>query len=132
MLDQGIIWDYAKFIMDIEMIRMLKKVLGGIVIDDVNMALDVIKEIGAAGEYVSHAHTLKHFKELSSPKMFDRSMREAWEANGATSITERAYDEARAVLQKHKPLDVPAGAEKAMRDIVNEAEEYYGLAISDY
>ncbi len=77
MLDLGITFDYAQFVIDNEIYTMIRKVIEGISITDEAMAVDLIKEIGPGGELVSHPHTFANFrKEQSTTSLFDRSMRE--------------------------------------------------------
>lgn len=128
MLDLGITFDYAQFVIDNEIYSMIRKVIEGIAITDEAMAVDLIKEIGPGGELVSHPHTFANFrKEQSNTSLFDRSMREAWIAAGKKDLAERAYAEAERILATHKVPPLPNGAEAAIHDIVLEAEEEYGM-----
>lgn len=122
----GMTFDFAQFAMDNEIFKMIRKVIGGICVSDADMAVDVIKEIGPGGEFVSHQHTFDHFRrEQSHSKLFDRSMRETWVMEGETNLADRAYEEANSILHHHKPLPLDTGVVKTIRDIVEEAEEEY-------
>lgn len=126
MLDMGMTFDFAQFVMDNEMYKMIRKVIGGISVTDANMAVDIIKEIGPGGEFVSHAHTFEHFRaEQSHSKLFDRSMRETWVMGGATNLTDRAYEEANYILNNHQPTPLDPEVIKTIRRIVEEAEKEY-------
>lgn len=128
MLELGITFDFAQFIMDNEMYKMIRKVIAGIDVTDYNMAIDVIKEIGPGGEFVTHQHTFDNFKkEQSQSRLIDRTMRDTWLANGGKDFTERAYEQANHILQTHKPTPLPTGVAETIRSIVKEAEEEYGV-----
>ncbi len=132
MLDMGMTFDFAQFVMDNEIFKMIRKVIGGIEVSDRNMAVDIIKEIGPGGEFVSHQHTFDHFKaEQSHTKLFDRSMRETWVLDGETNLTERAYAEANFILNNHTPLPLAASILQTIRSIVEEAEKEYAVEKSD-
>jgi len=119
-------FDFAQFVMDNEMFKMIRKVMGGINVSDANMAVDVIKEIGPGGEFVSHPHTFEHFRaEQSHSKLFNRSMRETWVLEGATNLTDRAYEEANYILNNHQPAPLDPEVVKTIRSIVEEAEKEY-------
>ena len=75
-------WDYSQLVMQNEMVRMILHAVKGIPVNDEKMALDVLASVGAGGEYISHEHTFKHFKELSRSELLDRRNREAWAADG--------------------------------------------------
>lgn len=127
MLELGMAFDYAQLVMDNEIARMVKKAVGGIEVSDEDLAVDVIQQVGAGGEFVSHEHTFRHFREQSQNRLIDRRMRDAWLADDSKDMTERAYEEAKYLLENHKPDPLPAGAAETMREIVAGAEEEYGL-----
>jgi len=127
MLELGITFDFAQLVMDNEIARMIKKSVGGIDVNEEEMAVDVIQQVGAGGEFISHEHTFQHFREQSQNRLIDRRMRDAWLAEGGKDLTERAYEEAKRILENHKPDPLPNGAAETMREIVDSAEEEYGL-----
>lgn len=128
MLELGITFDFAQFVMDNEMYKMIRKVLEGISVTDTNMAIDIIKEIGPGGEFITHEHTFENFKkEQSQSKLIDRTMRDTWLLKGERDFTARAYEEANHILNTHKVPPLPPGVEAALRSIVEEAEEEYGI-----
>jgi trimethylamine---corrinoid protein Co-methyltransferase len=128
MLELGKTFDYAQMVMDNEMVRMINKALGGIPVNEESMAVEVIKQVGAAGEFITHAHTFKYFKtEQSQSRLIDRTMRHTWLENGSKDFTERAYEEAVHILNNHKPDPLPPGVEAKIREIVEAAEEEYGV-----
>ena len=128
MLELGITFDFAQFVIDNEIAEMIKQVVRGIDVCDYTMATDVIKDVGIGGEFVTHMHTYENFKKVQSdPKVFDRRMRENWEAMGGKSVLERATEQAKYILENHKPDPLPAGTEKLMEDMIAQAEEEEGL-----
>ncbi len=128
MLDLGITFDYAQFVIDNEIYTMIRKVIEGIKVTDENLAVDLIKEIGPGGELVSHPHTFERFrKEQSTSSLFCRTMRETWEMEGKTDLAERAYERAKYIMENHKVAPLADGVEAGMRDIISEAAEEYGI-----
>jgi trimethylamine--corrinoid protein Co-methyltransferase len=128
MLELGITFDFAQLVIDNEIAEMIKHVVRGIDVNDYTMAVDVIKEVGIGGEFVTNMHTFENFKKVQTdPKIFDRRMREGWEALGSKDVLERAREEAKNILENHKPDPLPAGTEKMLEDMVAEGEEELGL-----
>ena len=116
--------DFAQLVMDNEMALMIKRVVGGIEVSDDELAVDVIKAVGAAGEFISQKHTFKNVRRCQSQTdLIDRRMRGAWEALGGRDMTERAYEKAIYILENHKPDPLPEGAADTIREIIKEAEE---------
>jgi len=131
MLAQGITFDYAQLVIDNEIARMIKEVVGGIKVDKDALALEVIQAVGAAGEFVSHEHTYSRFRGLASQnKLIYRGTRDAWQNDGSKDLTERAYEEALEIYNNFKIKPLPKDVVSKMRSIVNEAEEDYSVEIS--
>ncbi|MEJ2025043.1 MAG: trimethylamine methyltransferase family protein, partial [Deltaproteobacteria bacterium] len=121
--ESGLSFDYAKLLMDCEEIRMIQQTIKGITITDYEMAVQVIKEVGPGGEFLTHQHTYENMKKMSRPRLFDRRKRESWrEETGGRTLTERAYEEARHILENHRPPTLPDGAAEDMRAIIEAYE----------
>ncbi len=128
MLELGITFDFAQLVMDNEMAKMIKKAVSGISVTEETLAVDVIKQVGAGGEFVTSDHTFQHFKTAhSQTKLIDRRMRDTWLGLGGKDFTERAYEVAISILENHKPDPLPAGAAEKIREIVEQAEKEYGI-----
>ena len=127
MIEMGMTIDYGQMVMDNEFAHMIKYLVQGIPVNDETLAVDVIKEIGVGKDFLSHASTYKHMRTQSQPKLIDRRMREDWQAAGGTDIYQRALEEARYILENHKPDPLPDTVLSAMRSIVEEAEAELGI-----
>ena len=122
-LEQGLTIDYAKLIMDAEMIRMIQIALGGVSVNDETLAMDVIHEVGPGGTYITHEHNLRTMRSQSRASLFDRHSRDDWmEATQGKSVPERAYEKAIDILENHKPYPLPAHASETMKEIVDAYE----------
>ena len=126
-INQLLTIDYAKLVMDAELIRMIMQVIRGIDVNDKTMALDVIHEVGPGGEFLTHSHTMDNMRELSRSDLFDWNTREVWVEAGEKDLTERAYERARYILENHKPKPLPNGAVETMRKILVDYEEELGI-----
>ena len=130
MIEMGMTIDYGQLVMDNEFARMIKQTVQGIPVNDETLAVDAIREIGVGKDFLSHASTYKHMKSQSQPKLIDRNMREDWEAAGSPDIYQRALEEARYILENHKPDPLPDDVLATLRSIVEEAEEELGVDAS--
>jgi len=128
MLELGITLDFAQLVIDNEIAAMIKWAVKGIQVSDYEMAVNVIKDVGVAGEFVTHQHTYDNFKTgQSNTRLFDRQMRESWEALGGKDLLERATEKAKFILENHKPDPLPEGTADFMAEIIQEAQEEEGL-----
>ena len=127
MIEMGMTIDYGQLVMDNEFARMIKQVVQGIAVNDETLAVDVIHEIGVGKNFLSHDHTFKHMYAQSQPKLIDRRTREDWEVGGRSDLYQRALEEARYILENHKPDPLPEDVLAAIRSIVEEAEAELGI-----
>jgi trimethylamine--corrinoid protein Co-methyltransferase len=127
MIEMGMTIDYGQLVMDNEFAKMIKHTVQGIAVNDETLAVDAIKEIGVGKDFLSHDSTYKHMKSQSQPSLIDRTMREDWEAAGSRDIYQRALEEARFILENHKPDPLPDDVLATIRSIVEEAEEELGV-----
>jgi len=128
MLDQGITYSFGQLVMDNEFARMIKHAVRGIPVNDETLAVDVIKEVAVTNEFIGHEHTFKHMRtSQSDAKMIDRRTWAKWKELGGTDITQRASEEARRIIETHKPEPLPDSVLATLRSIVKEAEEESGV-----
>ncbi|MDK2881110.1 MAG: hypothetical protein PWQ99_885 [Clostridia bacterium] len=123
LLEGGLTWDYAMVVMENEMARMIMHCVRGIPVNDEKIAFEVLSEVGPGGEYISHPHTFKHFKELSHAELLDRRSREAWSADGGKDLVERSYEKALEILNSFKPKPLSEDVQRELKRILAEAEE---------
>ena len=123
MLDSALTWDYASAYLQNEFIDMVLKVVNGIQISAETLALDVIRDVGPAGEFITHEHTYKNFKKLSSPKLMNRDNRENWEVAGSPDIAELAFEKSIDILQNYRPDPRPDKIQKELDSIYAEYEQ---------
>jgi trimethylamine--corrinoid protein Co-methyltransferase len=97
-----------KFILDDEMIGMLRRFMGGIEVKPETLAYDVIAKVGKNGHFLEEDHTLARCRtEFWEPTIVDRDDYETWNSNGGITATERAHQRAMDLLEAHQdpPLD---------------------------
>jgi len=121
MLEGGLTWSHEQFLIDADIVRMVKRFIQGIDVTDDAMAVDVIKQAHEIREFLRQQHTVRHMKEQSSPKLIDRATRKTWEDKGGTDITQRAREEARRIIRTHKPEPLSDDVQKTLREIVTSA-----------
>lgn len=128
MTEQGITFSFPQLVIDAEIVRMIQRVLRGIPVNRDTLCVDLIKKVGPGGNFLCEEHTALHFKaEQSAAELFDRTMRDVWEANGATDIKDRANEKVRYIIEHHQPTPLDPAIQKGLKDIIAEAEEDFGI-----
>lgn len=123
MMESGITMSFGQLVADNEIARMVKRVVQGISVNDDTLAVDVINNVGPGGHFVSQEHTYKYMRtEQEYPKLIDRNNRPRWQELGGTDMSQRAEEEARHILQNHKPDPLPENIQKELNEIIKEAE----------
>jgi trimethylamine---corrinoid protein Co-methyltransferase len=117
MLDSMIGVAYEQYVIDDEIIGMACKVLKGIDVTPEHLALEVIDEVGPGGNFMIHAHTLKHLRSEYYPGngVTDRKSRSKWEEDGCLDARERARQIARKILAQPETPCFPAEVDTAIR-----------------
>jgi trimethylamine--corrinoid protein Co-methyltransferase len=128
MIESGVTFDNAQFVMDNEIARMIKHVVGGIRVDDESLAVDDIHSVGAFGDFLSLDATMRHMRDLSQPEFLDRRVREDWVEQGATDLYARCRATARDVLAEYRPEPVPDDVAARIHAIVEETDGAAGVA----
>lgn len=128
MLELGITFSFEQFVMDNDIVKMVNKVVRGIDINDETLAVDVIKQVGAGGDFLMQEHTIKHMRTAqSSPRLMNRKMKHAWVETGSKSLTEVAREEAINILNNHKPEPLTADVASKLSSIIEAAEEEFNV-----
>jgi trimethylamine--corrinoid protein Co-methyltransferase len=118
-LEGGLVSCYEKFIIDIEILRMLKHEFTPLEIDEESLAFGAHEEVGAGGHFLGAMHTLERFRDcfyrplLSSTENFDR-----WQRNGGRDATERAGEIWRKTLDEYEQPPIDAGVDEQLREYV--------------
>ncbi|HEX7626974.1 MAG TPA: trimethylamine methyltransferase family protein [Gaiellaceae bacterium] len=92
-LESGLVSCYEKFIVDVEMLRMLHHVFQPLQINEETLAYGAHQEVGQGGHFLGAVHTLERFREcfyrplLSSTENYER-----WMRNGGNDAAARASD----------------------------------------
>ena len=106
-----------------EIIGMIKQIGKGIPVDGETLALDILREVGPGGEFISHDHTYDHWKEWFRPTIIDRSNHEIWTESGSKTYNDRLELEVDRILETHEPEPLDEAIIQEMKKIINLADE---------
>ncbi len=122
-LEDTVLSVYEQAVIGNEICDMVYRILRGIEVNPETLAVDVIREIGPGGEFLTHPHTFEHFKlENWDAKLSNRMARDEWVENGALDIGAKARDEVKRILATHHPKPLDADVQRKLQQIVEEAE----------
>jgi trimethylamine--corrinoid protein Co-methyltransferase len=110
-----------------QIVDVIRRLMEGITVDEATLAVEVIRQVGHGGNYLSHEHTVQHFRqELFFPRLFARQTIEHWVNSGSKMIHQVAHEWVLETLGKAGPVELPPGAdadlERALRQAVEETK----------
>jgi trimethylamine--corrinoid protein Co-methyltransferase len=106
-----------------EIIGMISRIVRGVQVNEDTLAVEVIKNVGPGGHYMSQKHTLEHVRELYMPSLFDRESEVAWVKAGKKDVRDMARMKAKKILSEHTPTPLPKDVQLRLTEIVKEAEK---------
>ena len=119
-LESGLVSCYEKFVVDVEMLRMLHEVFKPLVIDEEALAYGAHQEVGQGGHFLGAVHTLERFREcfyrplLSSTENYER-----WNRNGGKDAAARASEIWRKTLEEYEEPELDAGLKGELKAYVD-------------
>ncbi len=113
-LEGGLVSCYEKFIVDIELLRMLRVEFTPLEIDEESLAFGAHEEVGHGGHFLGAQHTMERFREcFYRPLLSSTANYERWLKLGGKDATARASDIVAKKLEEYEqpPLDDSIRAE---------------------
>lgn len=122
-LECGLLFSPEVLVFADEAIGMHKRFMQGLTVDDTTLALDVIEEVGPAGLFLGHQHTLDHFRELWDPTLLSWEPRDIWTTRGSKTMGDRAKDKVAKIRSEHAVAPLPDEVLAAMRAVIDRRAE---------
>ena len=118
-LEGGLVSGYEKFVVDVELLRMLREEFTPLEIDEESLAFGAHEEVGHGGHFLGAAHTMERFRTcfyrplLSSSQNFER-----WNRDGAKDTATRAGEIAQRTLDAYEPPPLDEAVRAELEDYV--------------
>jgi trimethylamine--corrinoid protein Co-methyltransferase len=122
-LDSGLTSSMDLIVVCDEIISMLGALYRGLPMDAEHLALDVIDEVGPAGNFLDTDHTLRFFRtEHFIPRLLDRQNYTKWVETGSKDLGQRARERVHELLASHRPAPVPDQARQTIAEVLDQAK----------
>jgi trimethylamine--corrinoid protein Co-methyltransferase len=123
-LGQGLLSNPASIVMCSEIISYVKRIIRGFDLSREKMAVDVIRQVGPGGHFLTQMHTKTHFQEeIWQPKYLNRDSPDPWAKKGGPSYEEVVTQKARGILETHQPQPLPEPVRQRLAEIAERAAE---------
>jgi trimethylamine---corrinoid protein Co-methyltransferase len=119
-LEGGLVASFEKFILDCDLIQMVKAFLQPIEINDDALGVEAIREVGPGGHFFGAKHTLARYADaFYAPMVSDWRNNQQWDAAGRPDALQRANGLYKQALNEYQaPMFDPA-AKEALDDFVD-------------
>ena len=126
MLESMLAVALEQYVIDDEIIGNCCKVLKGIEVDKDHLALDVIKSVGAGGNFMTSPHTMKYMRSeyFQGNGVSDKRTRNKWESEGSLNAREKAKIIVQKLLANGDPGYISS-------EIDNEIKTKYNVLLND-
>ena len=107
-LEGGLVSSYEKFVIDIEILRMLLVEFTPLVVDEESLAFGAHVEVGHGGHFLGAEHTMGRFREcFYRPLLSSSSNYERWQRQGGKDAAARAGEIVETTLANYErpPID---------------------------
>lgn len=125
-IESSLTASFTKLVLDNSVCGDVKRILSGVRVDEESMAVDVIGSAAPKGAFLSHPHTLRHFREEAYvPPLFWRGARANW---ASQDLAAKARSRAEEILRDHRietPID--QDVERRMAEYVRSVAKRHGV-----
>jgi trimethylamine--corrinoid protein Co-methyltransferase len=129
MMDFESCFSLEKLVIDAEIVGMAKRLVAGVNDTAEPLALDVMREVGHAGNFLKSKHTRRNFRkeDYIPTEVIDRDFRQTWFDKGALDVNARAHRRVQELTSAWEPLALDGEVLSEMEAIASHHAELAGL-----
>jgi trimethylamine--corrinoid protein Co-methyltransferase len=118
-LEGGLTASFEKLILDAEMLQMMAEVLVPFTVDEAEIGVAAMAEVGPGGHHFATSHTLERYETaFYRPMLSDWRNFETWHEDGARTATQRANAIWKQLLAAYEPPRLEPGRAEALDGFV--------------
>jgi len=117
-LESGLTHSPEMMVLTNEIITMNRKFSEGVCLDAESLAVDVISGVGPGGNFTTHDHTMRHWRDLWMPKIFNRQRLDKWSNQGSKNINAVLGEATIALLDNYQEKPLPETVDREIEAIL--------------
>lgn len=126
-LESALVSCYEKFVVDVELLRMLHDVFKPLTIDEETLAYSAHQEVGQGGHFLGAAHTLERFREcFYRPLVSSTENYERWARNGGRDAATRANEIWKKTVDEYEEPPMDASLKEELKAFVDRRRKELG------
>ena len=119
-LEGGLVSCFEKFIIDVELLRMLRVEFTPLEIDEASLAFGAHEEVGHGGHFLGAAHTMERFRDcFYRPLLSSTANYERWLKQGGKDTAARASEICAKTLDEYQPPPMDEAVRAELQDYVD-------------
>ncbi|WP_409969959.1 trimethylamine methyltransferase family protein [Bengtsoniella intestinalis] len=126
-LEFGLTMDYAKLVMDCEVMAGIYPMLKGMEVNEETLAVELMQKVGPTGEFLTQKQTTAYMSTQSKGDCFDRRTRGRWTSEGCDNAADKAYAKAKWILENHQVAPMVPGAKEQIEEMIKGYEKELGV-----
>lgn len=127
-MEGGLVASFEKLVVDVEILQMMAEFLTPLRVDEEELAVEAIAEVGPGGHFFGSRHTLERYESaFYSPLVSDWQNNEAWAAAGAPTTEQRAAQVVRKVLDNFEPPPLDDAIDAELTEFVERRRDEGGV-----
>ncbi len=124
--------DPRMMLIENEQVDAARRFIRGVRVDADALDLDMVREVGPGGTFLTHPHTARHFRdELWTPRLMSGENLESWKAAGSTPILEKARLKVLEILDTHRPCGIRNRTERELLKLIVKFAAALGISAGD-
>ena len=106
-LESYLTMSYEQFVIDLELISMVRHLVQPFDVSAETLALETINHVGPGGHFLEANHTMRHYRQAHFiPRISLRQPYEQWQEGGSEDAAQRANKRGRALLESYAKPDL--------------------------
>jgi len=123
-LGSYIAMSFEKFLIDEEVCGMVRNMIRPLPLTDESIDIDVIKEVGIGGQYLTHPKTFQLCRtEFFMPSLMSRKNPDAWAKEGKKRVSQLAEDNVANRLASYEKPNIDPNIEKQLTEYVEKRKQ---------
>jgi trimethylamine---corrinoid protein Co-methyltransferase len=128
-LEGGLVASFEKFVLDCDLIQMVKAFLQPIEINDDALGVEAIREVGPGGHFFGAKHTLARYSDaFYNPMVSNWMNNQQWDAAGRPDALQRANTLYKQSLTEYVEPPMDASVKEELNDFVDRRLREGGVA----
>jgi trimethylamine--corrinoid protein Co-methyltransferase len=118
-LEGGLVAGYEKFIVDVELLQMMRAEFTPLEIDEDSLAFGAHEEVGPGGHFLGAMHTMERFRTcFYRPLLSSSDNYERWMRNGGDDAAARATKIYQQTLEEYEQPPLDEAIDEEMQEFV--------------